>query len=160
MTPEAPGAGGEVGRRTVWRPHGSHVQANRMNERLSSPRRTSPDARPRVEGWWKNTTAWSRRRLSAVEQGESARGYGVPRGRSKAVRAMGAAGIPAAEGAEPPRGAVRPSGLLDELGMASVVLDAEGRIVLWSPQAEELFGYTAREALGQYAAHLMIHEQH
>ena len=73
---------------------------------------------------------------------------------------MGAAGIPAAEGAEPPRGAVRPSGLLDELGMASVVLDAEGRIVLWSPQAEELFGYTAREALGQYAAHLMIHEQH
>lgn len=73
---------------------------------------------------------------------------------------MGAAGIPAGEGAEPPRGAVRPSGLLDELGMASVVLDAEGHIVLWSPQAEELFGYSAPEALGQFAAHLMIHEQH
>ncbi|MEW2560215.1 SpoIIE family protein phosphatase [Streptomyces griseorubiginosus] len=73
---------------------------------------------------------------------------------------MGAAGIPASEGGEPPRGAVRPSGLLDELGMVSVVTDTEGRIVLWSPQAEELFGYTAQEALGQYAAHLMIHEQH
>ncbi|WP_051135617.1 SpoIIE family protein phosphatase [Streptomyces sp. 351MFTsu5.1] len=73
---------------------------------------------------------------------------------------MGAAGIPASEGGEPPRGAVRPSGLLDELGMASVVTDTEGRIVLWSPQAEKLFGYTAQEALGQYAAHLMIHEQH
>ncbi|EFH28350.1 magnesium or manganese-dependent protein phosphatase [Streptomyces sviceus ATCC 29083] len=73
---------------------------------------------------------------------------------------MGAAGIPTSEGGEPPRGAVRPSGLLDELGMASVVLDAKGHIVLWSPQAEELFGYGAREALGQYAAHLMIHEQH
>ena len=36
----------------------------------------------------------------------------------------------------------------------------EGRIVLWSPQAEELFGYTAEEALGQYAAPLLIHEEH
>ena len=41
-----------------------------------------------------------------------------------------------------------PTGLLDVLGVAAVVLDADGRIVLWSPQAEELFGYTAREALG------------
>lgn len=73
---------------------------------------------------------------------------------------MGAAGIPVTEGDEPLRGTVRPSGLLDVLGVASVVLDTEGRIVLWSPQAEELFGYTAQEALGQYAAQLMIHEQH
>lgn len=73
---------------------------------------------------------------------------------------MSAAGIPVTEGDEPLRGTVRPSGLLDVLGVASVVLDTEGRIVLWSPQAEELFGYTAREALGQYAAQLMIHEQH
>ncbi|MDQ0989132.1 SpoIIE family protein phosphatase [Streptomyces sp. V3I7] len=57
-------------------------------------------------------------------------------------------------------GPERPSGLLDVLGVASVVLDAEGRIVLWSPQAEELFGYSAQEALGQYAARLMVHEQH
>jgi PAS domain S-box-containing protein len=55
---------------------------------------------------------------------------------------------------------VRPSGLLDVLRVASVVLDTEGRITLWSPQAEELFGYSAREALGQYAARIMVHEQH
>ncbi|MGW2239080.1 SpoIIE family protein phosphatase [Streptomyces sp. NPDC001759] len=69
---------------------------------------------------------------------------------------MGAPGFPVAGGNE----SARPSGLLDVLGMASVVLDAEGRIVLWSPQAEELFGYPAREALGQYAARIMVHEQH
>ncbi|MEV7320765.1 SpoIIE family protein phosphatase [Streptomyces sp. NPDC093970] len=63
-------------------------------------------------------------------------------------------------GEEPVRGPVRPGGLLDVLGVASVVLDAKGRIVLWSPQAEELFGYTAPEALGQYAARLMVDERH
>ncbi|MEV0634695.1 SpoIIE family protein phosphatase [Streptomyces sp. NPDC050619] len=73
---------------------------------------------------------------------------------------MTAAGIPVPEGDEPVRGSVRPSGLLDVLGVASVVLDTEGRIVLWSPQAEELFGYPAREALGQHAARIMVHEQH
>ncbi|MEV7687028.1 SpoIIE family protein phosphatase [Streptomyces bungoensis] len=73
---------------------------------------------------------------------------------------MSDAGAPTAEGGEPVRGPVRPGGLLDVLGVASVVLDAEGRIVLWSPQAEELFGYTAKEALGQYAARLMVHERH
>jgi PAS domain S-box-containing protein len=65
-----------------------------------------------------------------------------------------------ADGAEPERGADRPSGLLDVLGVASVVLDAEGRIVLWSPQAAELFGYSADEALGRFAARLMLHERH
>ncbi|MFC9290958.1 SpoIIE family protein phosphatase [Streptomyces sp. NPDC057052] len=69
---------------------------------------------------------------------------------------MSAAGSTAA-GAGGPTG---PSGLLDVLNVASVVLDAEGRIVLWSPQAEELFGYPAAEALGRYAAHVMVHEQH
>ncbi|MFI2435832.1 SpoIIE family protein phosphatase [Streptomyces sp. NPDC018693] len=57
-------------------------------------------------------------------------------------------------------GPIRPGGLLDVLNVASVVLDAEGRIVLWSPQAEELFGYSAREALGRYAAQVMVHERH
>ncbi|MEV5523971.1 SpoIIE family protein phosphatase [Streptomyces pseudogriseolus] len=57
-------------------------------------------------------------------------------------------------------GPARPSGLLDVLRVASVVLDAEGRIVLWSPQAEELFGYTAQEALGRFAARIMVHEEH
>ncbi|MEU1054662.1 SpoIIE family protein phosphatase [Streptomyces sp. NPDC005876] len=60
----------------------------------------------------------------------------------------------------PPRVPVRPTGLLDVLGVASVVLDAKGRIVLWSPQAEKLFGYRAQEALGRYAARLMVHERH
>ncbi|MFF9202717.1 SpoIIE family protein phosphatase [Streptomyces sp. NPDC014986] len=73
---------------------------------------------------------------------------------------MSAAGTPPADGGGPVRGPVSPSGLLDVLRVASVVLDAEGRIVLWSPQAEELFGYTAREALGRYAARIMVHEQH
>ncbi|MET9827846.1 SpoIIE family protein phosphatase [Streptomyces sp. NPDC006385] len=73
---------------------------------------------------------------------------------------MSAAEPPVPEGHEPVRGPVGPSGLLDVLGVASVVLDTEGRIVLWSPQAEELFGYPAREALGQYAARIMVHEQY
>ncbi|MFD7703483.1 SpoIIE family protein phosphatase [Streptomyces caelestis] len=73
---------------------------------------------------------------------------------------MSAAGSPPADGDGPARGPVRPSGLLDVLRVASVVLDTEGRIVLWSPQAEELFGYGAQEALGQYAARIMVHEQH
>ncbi|MEU3196701.1 SpoIIE family protein phosphatase [Streptomyces sp. NPDC006996] len=69
---------------------------------------------------------------------------------------MSAAGSPPAGGDGP----VRPTGLLDVLRVASVVLDTEGRVVLWSPQAEELFGYSAREALGQYAARIMVHEEH
>jgi PAS domain S-box-containing protein len=54
----------------------------------------------------------------------------------------------------------QPSGLMDLLAVAAVLLDADGRIVLWSPQAEELYGYTAKEALGQYAARLLVHEDH
>ncbi|MGW6906648.1 SpoIIE family protein phosphatase [Streptomyces sp. NPDC054940] len=73
---------------------------------------------------------------------------------------MSAAERPVTEGDEPVRGPVGPSGLLDVLGVASVVLDIEGRIVLWSPQAEELFGYPAHEALGEYAARIMVHEQY
>ncbi|MGW3289213.1 SpoIIE family protein phosphatase [Streptomyces sp. NPDC001002] len=69
---------------------------------------------------------------------------------------MRAPGIPPA-GSD---GSVGPSGLLDVLGVASVVLDTKGHIVLWSPQAEELFGYPADEALGQYAARIMVDEQH
>ncbi|GGJ67733.1 SpoIIE family protein phosphatase [Streptomyces brasiliensis] len=53
-----------------------------------------------------------------------------------------------------------PGSLLDVLAVAAVVLDADGRIGLWSRQAEQLFGYTAREALGQYASCLLVHEQH
>ncbi|MEU5186369.1 SpoIIE family protein phosphatase [Streptomyces klenkii] len=52
-----------------------------------------------------------------------------------------------------------PGSLLDELGVAAGVLDREGRIVLWSPQAEQLFGWSAAEALGQYAARLLVAEE-
>lgn len=51
-------------------------------------------------------------------------------------------------------------GLLDILGVAAVVLDSDGRIVFWSSQAEDLFGYSAGEALGKYAARLFVHEEH
>ncbi|KUJ68039.1 PAS sensor protein [Streptomyces albus subsp. albus] len=53
-----------------------------------------------------------------------------------------------------------PGGLLDALGVAPIVLDATGRIALWSPQAEALLGYTAGEALGRYAAQLLVTEEH
>ncbi|MBW8706258.1 Phosphoserine phosphatase RsbU [Streptomyces sp. MBT84] len=57
-------------------------------------------------------------------------------------------------------GTPRQSGLLDMLSVGAVVLDSSGRIVFWSPQAEELFGYTAEEALGTYAARLLIQPEH
>ncbi|MCL8013311.1 SpoIIE family protein phosphatase [Streptomyces sp. AS02] len=61
-----------------------------------------------------------------------------------------------AYGPQPPR----PTGLLDVLSVAAVVVDAAGRIVFWTPQAEDLFGYTAEEALGTYAARLFIQPEH
>ncbi|WP_406728845.1 SpoIIE family protein phosphatase [Streptomyces sp. GD-15H] len=73
---------------------------------------------------------------------------------------MSAAESPLVEGDGTASGPVRPSGLLDVLRVASVVLDPEGRIVLWSPQAEELFGYSAEEALGRYAARIMVDERY
>jgi PAS domain S-box-containing protein len=57
-------------------------------------------------------------------------------------------------------GQPRPYGLLDVLSVAAVVLDSSGHIVFWSPQAEELFGYAAQEALGEYAARLLVHPEY
>ncbi|MFD4871628.1 PAS domain-containing protein, partial [Streptomyces sp. NPDC058412] len=57
-------------------------------------------------------------------------------------------------------GLAPPSGLLDVLNVAAVVLDAEGRIALWSPQAEQLFGWSAEDALGRPAAGLLAAEEH
>ncbi|MGW1982458.1 SpoIIE family protein phosphatase [Streptomyces collinus] len=57
---------------------------------------------------------------------------------------------------EPPR----PTGLLDVLSVAAVALDTTGRIVFWTPQAEELFGYTAEDVLGKYAAQMLIRPEH
>ncbi|MET8163565.1 SpoIIE family protein phosphatase [Streptomyces sp. NPDC005329] len=53
-----------------------------------------------------------------------------------------------------------PTGLLDVLSVSAMVIDIDGRIVFWTPQAEDLFGYTAQEALGKYAARLLIHPEH
>lgn len=53
-----------------------------------------------------------------------------------------------------------PGGLLDVLSVAAVVLDAEGRITLWSPQAQDLFGWSAKEALGRYAAKLLVADEY
>ncbi|MDX3672026.1 SpoIIE family protein phosphatase [Streptomyces europaeiscabiei] len=49
-----------------------------------------------------------------------------------------------------------PGGLLDLLDVASVVLDAGGRIALWSPEMEQLLGYSAQEALRQRADTLLV----
>ncbi|MCX2971760.1 MULTISPECIES: SpoIIE family protein phosphatase [Streptomyces] len=57
-------------------------------------------------------------------------------------------------------GPASPGGLLDVLTVATFVLDERGRIVFWSPQAEVLLGYTAQEALGRYAARLLVPEEH
>ncbi|MFG2352437.1 SpoIIE family protein phosphatase [Streptomyces sp. NPDC048521] len=60
----------------------------------------------------------------------------------------------------PEGGESGPSGLMDLLGVAAVLLEADGRIDMWSPQAEELFGYARGEAVGQYAAPLLLHPEH
>ncbi|MGW3356711.1 SpoIIE family protein phosphatase [Streptomyces bungoensis] len=57
-------------------------------------------------------------------------------------------------------GQPRPTGLLDVLSVAAVALDTSGRIVFWTPQAEDLFGYTAQDVLGKYAAHVLIRPEH
>ncbi|MFF6877600.1 MULTISPECIES: SpoIIE family protein phosphatase [unclassified Streptomyces] len=49
-----------------------------------------------------------------------------------------------------------PGGLLDLLKVAAVVLDAGGRIALWSPEIEHLLGWTAAEALRQRADTLLV----
>lgn len=60
----------------------------------------------------------------------------------------------------PEAAALGPSGLMDILGVAAVLLEADGRIDMWSPQAEQLFGYPADEAVGQYAALLLVDPRH
>jgi PAS domain S-box-containing protein len=66
----------------------------------------------------------------------------------------------AKRGRGPADGASAPGGLLDLLGVAAVLVEADGRIDMWSPQAEELFGYTGDEAVGQLAAPLLLHPEH
>lgn len=47
-------------------------------------------------------------------------------------------------------------GLLDRLGVAATVVDSDGRITLWGPGAERLFGYSAAEALLRNARELLV----
>ncbi|MFE0509086.1 SpoIIE family protein phosphatase [Streptomyces sp. NPDC058964] len=49
---------------------------------------------------------------------------------------------------------------MDLLGVAAVLVEADGRIDMWSPEAEELFGYSRVEAVGQHAAPLLLHPEH
>ncbi|MGW0608980.1 SpoIIE family protein phosphatase [Streptomyces sp. NPDC002788] len=49
-----------------------------------------------------------------------------------------------------------PGGLLGLLKVAAVVLDGSGHIALWSPEIEQLLGYTAEEALRQRADTLLV----
>jgi PAS domain S-box-containing protein len=51
-----------------------------------------------------------------------------------------------------------PGGLLDLLRVAAFVLDYDGRVTLWSPEAEQLFGYTPDEILGHSGARLVAPE--
>jgi PAS domain S-box-containing protein len=53
-----------------------------------------------------------------------------------------------------------PGGLLDLLRVAAFVLDYDGRVTLWSPEAEQLFGYTADEILGHSGARLVAPENY
>ncbi|MCS0636788.1 SpoIIE family protein phosphatase [Streptomyces sp. LP05-1] len=107
--------------------------------------------------------------------GGSARPFGAWRGRGAGRRTPGSgtAGDAGTSGA-PDAGlagdtgedaGIRPSGersgregLLDLLGVAAMVLDSDGRIVLWSPQAEELLGYRAEEVLGRFAVRVLVSE--
>lgn len=49
-----------------------------------------------------------------------------------------------------------PGGLLDLLRVAALVLSSDGRIVLWSPEAELLLGFSSAEALGENAGRLLV----
>ncbi|MEU1320504.1 SpoIIE family protein phosphatase [Streptomyces tibetensis] len=73
---------------------------------------------------------------------------------------MSRANQPPEQAGDPQDPASDPSGLMDLLGVAAVLVEADGRIDMWSPQAEELFGYTGDEAVGQYAAALLLHPEH
>jgi PAS domain S-box-containing protein len=65
------------------------------------------------------------------------------------------------QGGDDPYGiSAAPGGLLDELRVAAFVLDAEGRIVLWSSEAEHLFGYRSAEVLGRHAGRVLIAPEH
>lgn len=64
-------------------------------------------------------------------------------------------------GGDDPEGiSAEPGSLLDELGVAAFVLDGEGRIAFWGPEAEHLLGYRAADVLGRPAGRVLIAPEH
>lgn len=53
---------------------------------------------------------------------------------------------------------ISPAEQLDSLGQAVITTDPDGVIVYWNPAAEQLYGWTAREAVGRNIAELAIPE--
>ncbi len=50
--------------------------------------------------------------------------------------------------------------ILDTAHNAFVSMDVEGRVIYWNPRAEEIFGWSRREALGQVVGDLIVPAQH
>ncbi len=80
-------------------------------------------------------------------------------GAAEPPRSYGRQGAAHGPAPRPPYPEPVAGGLLEALGVAAVVLDHRGRVVLWSPQAEELFGWSAQEALGRDASTFMVDEE-
>ncbi|WP_377270220.1 SpoIIE family protein phosphatase [Peterkaempfera sp. SMS 1(5)a] len=65
------------------------------------------------------------------------------------------------EGARPEQAGVvssRPGGLL-VVPLATALIDSDGRILHWSDDAEYLLGFTSDEAVGRYAADLLVTDE-
>ena len=51
---------------------------------------------------------------------------------------------------------ISPEEQLESLGQAVITTDPDGVVVYWNPAAEQLYGWTAQEALGRNIATLAI----
>ncbi|XP_042402003.1 RGS domain-containing serine/threonine-protein kinase A-like isoform X1 [Zingiber officinale] len=100
-----------------------------------SPRRTNSGGG--VEG---SAAAWARGSSSSRLQRESRGPTDSPGGSP--------AGIRLSEG--------QCLNILQSLAQSVHIFDLEGRIIYWNRSAEELYGYTASEALGQNATELLV----
>jgi len=47
--------------------------------------------------------------------------------------------------------------LVEHLWVAVIITDADGRIVVWNPRAEELYGWSAAEVVGQPVTEVTVH---
>ncbi|MGF1427918.1 SpoIIE family protein phosphatase [Kitasatospora sp. LaBMicrA B282] len=73
-----------------------------------------------------------------------------------------AAGVPGGPGARPDASRLAPSRLAGHrlVPLATALLDAEGRVLHWSEDAERLLGWPAEEIVGQLAAPLLTSAGH